>query len=392
MEDLKKIEQKVQDIYLSFKMLDIDIVENISLIDGLSGILLFVYEYEKIYTNNSFSLSIRILNRILELINKKRTDYRFSSGILGVNLVLKTIIFEEILDSETQSVLKSFTQKIDKSCFNYLKNSEFLGFSDFLHGELGGIWSIGLYSNYKQKKVFQKYLKNFIKVSGIEEKGFFYTLPKVVVGNNTVSLGLSHGVPSALSIFAQNLKPGRWEEKVIRKMKNFINSTKNDTGCCIFPSLIVDQNKVEYSRMGWCYGDLSVALSFWYAGKKTLNKDWQQEAIDIFLASIKRNDIEKEMIKDAGLCHGTAGIAHIYNRMYWETNILDFKKIANFWVDKTLEMSYHKNSLAGFSAFYENHFEDDYSFLEGISGIGLALLFHINPKVEPTWDKCLLIS
>jgi hypothetical protein len=35
--------------------------------------------------------------------------------------------------------------------------------------------------------------------------------------------------------------------------------------------------------------------------------------------------------------------------------------------------------------------ENNYSFLEGIAGIGLALISSVS-QVDPTWDNALLIS
>jgi lantibiotic biosynthesis protein len=79
--------------------------------------------------------------------------------------------------------------------------------------------------------------------------------------------------------------------------------------------------------------------------------------------------------------------------MYWETKNSVFKETANYWIEQTLKMATFEDGLAGFKTWRGDTKEwiNDYGFLEGIAGIGLALLSHISDE-EPTWDRCLLMS
>lgn len=99
-------------------------------------------------------------------------------------------------------------------------------------------------------------------------------------------------------------------------------------------------------------------------------------------------------IVDAGLC----SIAHIYNRLYHQTNELRFKNAALYWYQESIKMAKYENKYAGYKLPYylgksekklcEIH---NLSFLTGIAGIGLALLSAIYP-ITPSWDECLLLS
>lgn len=110
------------------------------------------------------------------------------------------------------------------------------------------------------------------------------------------------------------------------------------------------------------------------------------------LHASQRKDFEKNGIVDAGICHGTAGIAHIFNRFFFETKMPIFKDTANYWIKETLKMATHDDGLAGYKSFYsEKEWVKEYGLLEGVAGIGLALLSHISDE-EPTWDRCLLLS
>jgi lantibiotic modifying enzyme len=152
-------------------------------------------------------------------------------------------------------------------------------------------------------------------------------------------------------------------------------------------------NELFGSRLAWCYGDLGIAMSLWQAGIALQNEAWKNKALEILLfAAEKRRDLQQNWVKDAGLCHGTAGIAHIFYRMWWNTHIPEFKNAANYWMNETLKMATFTDGLAGFKTWHgKEGWVNSCGLLEGISGIGLALLTYYY-EIEPTWDECLLLS
>ncbi|MCK5168939.1 MAG: hypothetical protein KAQ75_03590, partial [Bacteroidales bacterium] len=137
-----------------------------------------------------------------------------------------------------------------------------------------------------------------------------------------------------------------------------------------------------------------VGIALWQAGKNTNNEEWKNKALEILLHTTKRKDLKENSVIDAGLCHGTAGIAHIYNRMYNNTGRDEFKKAAIYWFEQTLKMAKYDDGLAGYKAWRTPEYgglQNEYGFLEGIAGIGLALISAVS-DIEPKWDECLLLS
>ncbi len=82
---------------------------------------------------------------------------------------------------------------------------------------------------------------------------------------------------------------------------------------------------------------------------------------------------------DLSLCHGTAGTAHLFNRLFQATGEPIFESAAVTWFLRTLDLA----RTAPIAA--------DPGFLTGGAGIGLALLAAIHPS-EPEWDRLLLSS
>ena len=151
--------------------------------------------------------------------------------------------------------------------------------------------------------------------------------------------------------------------------------------------------QIQRSRLGWCYGDLGIAMALWQAGVALHNESWKNKALEILLfAAEKRRNLEKNFVKDAGLCHGTAGIGHIFYRVWWNTKMSEFKKAADYWFEQTLKMAIFADGLAGYKAWNgRDGWKNKENLLEGIAGIGLALLTYYY-EIEPTWDECMLLS
>lgn len=98
--------------------------------------------------------------------------------------------------------------------------------------------------------------------------------------------------------------------------------------------------------------------------------------------SMKYLDITMEQIsndKTALPCY-CSGIT----RMWWNTRTPDFKDASDYWFNETLNMSKFENGLAGFKFISVGYgFIPNYSLLEGIAGIGLALTTYMRIILNP---------
>src|SRR5207248_4085436 len=99
---------------------------------------------------------------------------------------------------------------------------------------------------------------------------------------------------------------------------------------------------------------------------------------------------------DGGLCHGAAGLGHLFNRLFQATGEPRLREAAQFWFQRTLELRRPQGSIAGFAAWGPGpdgslNWTDDPGFLTGAAGIALALLAATTP-IEPAWDRVFLAS
>jgi hypothetical protein len=120
---------------------------------------------------------------------------------------------------------------------------------------------------------------------------------------------------------------------------------------------------------------------------------WERAALAIALRAAARPP-EQAGVRDAGLCHGAAGLGHLFNRLYQASGEPRLAEAARFWFRRTLELRHPGHGIAGFAAFTperEERWVDEPGLLTGAAGIALALLAAATPVV-PAWDRMLLVS
>jgi lantibiotic modifying enzyme len=143
------------------------------------------------------------------------------------------------------------------------------------------------------------------------------------------------------------------------------------------------------SRLAWCFGDLGIAASLLMAARGANEPVWESEARRIARAAASRR-MENNVL-DAGLCHGSAGVGHVFNRLYQATGDKEFGKAALFWFHHALGLRNPGVGIGGFRMSSGSGEFDEPGFLVGATGIGLALLAAVS-DIEPAWDRALLIS
>jgi hypothetical protein len=166
---------------------------------------------------------------------------------------------------------------------------------------------------------------------------------------------------------------------------------------CQFPALVPRTGPPDSSpsRLAWCYGDLGVSATLYSAAINVDNAAWRQHALDVARRAARRPP-SLARVRDAGLCHGSAGVAHIFNRLYQATGEEVFCDAARYWIARTLEFYWPRKGIGGFQIWRgEGCAGGPWStapgLLEGTAGIGLALIAAMT-DVEPDWDRILLIA
>ncbi|HEV7396137.1 MAG TPA: lanthionine synthetase LanC family protein, partial [Pyrinomonadaceae bacterium] len=149
------------------------------------------------------------------------------------------------------------------------------------------------------------------------------------------------------------------------------------------------------ARLAWCYGDAGIAAVLLVAARSVKNSAWEREALKIAQSAAGRR-ADMTGVVDAGLCHGSAGLGHIFNRIFQATGKAWSQKAACSWFTHTMDQRKAGKGVAGFLSYARDdnnqpQWTEEIGLLEGAAGIALALLAATS-SMAPSWDRVLLLS
>jgi hypothetical protein len=375
----------------------------IGLLSGLGGQILICSE---LFLHNI--ISQKWLNHLHQVLEEKLETENFiashCNGLAGIGWLYEYLNQRKLIDYNTNVLLEEFDMYLENALINFMQSNTY----DFLHGGVGvTLYFIKRVTKKKEMvSVLNKFVEDLEKMATKQDDGFIKWLSPLGEENNPqygYNISLSHGMASIVAILSKlHKKEGIVQEKTEKLLKGAVQymlaqEIDKEKYGSYFPSVALESMPtIVKSRLAWCYGDLGISAALYQAGNVLQNQICINKALEILLyAAVHRKSLVDNSVWDAGLCHGTAGIGHIFYRMWWNTKLPEFKEAADYWFQETLKMATHKDGLAGFKTFEmpdgKPTWVNKYGLLDGISGIGLALLTYYY-EMEPEWDECLLLS
>jgi len=371
------------------------IFNNPGVLAGVSGLALFMYYYSRFTGDSKYAeVGEKALERAVDMINEGFTDHSFCSGLSGFVWTCEHLERYKFIDRESIAFIEEFEPYLISCMEKEFSNKHY----DFLYGGVG----IGYYFLSKREKNNgdNKTLYLWLKDSAIrcadgslKWESLIHNSEKTII-----NISLSHGMSSIIVILTKicNLYPKSVEARNIlfcaiqyvlqQQLPNPVNS--------YFPTYSLErENNPQSSRLSWCYGDLGISQAIFQAARSLENKSIEDVAINILLHNCKRTKMIENGVMDAGICHGTSGICHIFNRLYVMTKIELFKEMSVFWLERSIAMDHFSDGLAGFKSWQGEKYgwNNQLSILDGIIGIGLCFLSQLNPDLI-NWDECLLLN
>ena len=219
------------------------------------------------------------------------------------------------------------------------------------------------------------------------------------------AIGVAHGVAGIVaalaSIHAAGIARRQTRRLVEGAVRWLLDCRDSAPGSC-FPREIDSRGRAVPARnLGWCWGDSGTIAALFVAAASLDRDDWRREALAAARVAAAVHPLDAGIV-DGGLCHGTAGVAHLFNRMYQQTGDLELREAARFWFRQTLRIRRPGRGIGGYFAVWPTrtridgaatHWRDVRApgFLGGSAGIALAL-WSASEAVEPLWDRALLVS
>ena len=386
------IEVILDNIFISLNQPDA-LFENASL---KRDILLFKFIYFK-YRNiidqqDLFAEGIQDLAERTIAMN----EVSICSGRAGAKWFMIYLSENGLIDEEDIELICNDDISLGNISLKMIKDGNY----DFLHGSLGIAYYL-LKRNENWKQTF--FAEYFVQLNLLKSKSISgnvipgYDLLKGILKPDEVNFGMAHGLISVIKFCIQCYRQGVCREEAQQLAEYLISymlDNKNrDSSKSFFPYAIYENKSGDsYSRLAWCYGDLSIGYIFYEAALLFNNKDVEEFALKVLKHCSGRTDLRLNQIYDAGFCHGSAGVAHIFNRMWHKTGDVDFSIACDYWINATISFSKYENGVGGFKAFTNigGVYENNYTMLEGGAGIGMVLYSYLTGDFS--WDYCLMLN
>ncbi|MBN2908803.1 lanthionine synthetase C family protein [Polycladomyces sp. WAk] len=212
--------------------------------------------------------------------------------------------------------------------------------------------------------------------------------------------GMAHGIPGPLALLSlASLRNYRVDKQLetIRNISDWLlRRMHEDEYGPLWPDRIRFEDEIQekksekyFTREAWCYGTPGVSRSMYLAGKALEDDDLKDIAIRSLKASLSRPE-ELQKLESPTFCHGKTGLMQILIRMAWETGEECFIQHAETLAVQVMGM-FQEEAPFGYQDIEGGKRLDKAGLLEGVSGIGLALMSLKDEKYWD-WDAAFLIS
>ena len=279
---------------------------------------------------------------------------------------------------------------------------------DLLAGVTGlGVYALERYPRPSAVECLHRVVERLDESAQHDQHGIYWWTPPTGIWepkereeypSGRVDLGVAHGVTGAIGLLGALCGAGV-EQVMARPLLEgavrwlLAQGVATEAGPT-FPVWVAPGFAPGPARCAWCYGDPGVAVALWMAARGAGEPDWAREAVALACRAAERPATETGVV-DASFCHGAAGLAHIYNRLYQATEEPRLGRAAVYWLERTMEFCHlakgNRNSWVKGSADPRQGPWTGIELARGAAGIALVLLAAATP-VEPLWDRMFLVS
>ncbi|KAA2240184.1 lanthionine synthetase C family protein [Chitinophaga agrisoli] len=362
---------------------------------GSLGLGLYYSQLYEHYEEEAYlDRCIRIIEDVFNKLNNGEPcllGASLANGVAGLAYLTNLVAGKGWLNIDIESEFEVLEEYLFKSALQEIE----VDCVDYLHGAFG---CIHYFATRKHAETPRRYINELVDklLSRIirEENGvWFRNLVLKKAAEQGANLGLAHGQCSMLMILMNvfDVLDNQEEvKKVIRQGVEYIMLQKRDIDpeegrYNIFPFHInrEEPEAATPNRLAWCYSDLNEVLLFYKAASFLKWDELKRLADLVGLQTLMRKDRPSTLIDDTHFCHGSAGVAQVYRRIYQESGLVAYEKGYEYWIEQTVLMLEHELR----TDYYRGKESD---LLEGLAGVGLTLLSFISRK-ELKWSEMLLL-
>jgi hypothetical protein len=367
-----------------------------SLAGGAAGLALLHGYLAQAACGKDSAAAARCLERATAAVADNPTSASLYSGLTGVGWALAHLRGRwPDLDGEED------VAEIDEALLDHLDRSPWPDDYDLISGLVGfGVYALERLPRPAAVTCLERVLDRLAETAEHRPEGItWWTDPAWLPAETRekyprgyYNLGLAHGVAGVIALLGQACASGVAVARARALLEGAVRWLLARQGPGGFTYWAGPGGDDKPARLAWCYGDPGVAAALLGAARCVGEPGWERAALAIARRAAQRPPAESGVI-DVGLCHGAAGLGHLFNRMFQATGETWLADAARSWFERALGMRRAGRGVGGYEAWLSGDMTwmTEPGLLTGAAGIALALLAATTP-IEPAWDRVLLIG
>ncbi|MDF1698754.1 MAG: hypothetical protein P1U56_23070 [Saprospiraceae bacterium] len=365
--------------------------------DGYLGLSLFKFHLAE-YTNDA-SLTEEantLIERAFDDLNNEYVSGTLYAELLELGWYLEYCRRKKWIDTDVNAILTDIDSLLfdlmddEKEKLNYDPITGVLGYAFYVFSR------IDAQPSYVQK--IEEVVEFIFSIKVENEDNSCHWISKLKE-KDQVYLGITHGSAAIILFlrkafdFIQSEELKKEITHTIEKACRYIKNSEYDSHYLVFP---IVKEELKYSSTyskNYCYGDFSTIYSL-YLGYQFLGDKEGMEYAKTCLLSAHARGYEKPFL-DSGksLLYGHAGLAMLLRSLYKQSNEDEILPIYNDRIDFLINSFDPCDEFLGYKGYWNQSLEHtNYSFFEGLIGIGIELLASIDKKQAFMYEEFFFLE
>ena len=351
-------------------------------------------------------LARQCLDQAIEAVSTQAMNASLYGGFTGVAWAAE--LAGRLLDPDAEDR----SEAVDDALLRLLSRADrWSAPYDLIVGLTGlGVYALQRYPRPVATECLRRVVERLHECAQHDEHGLYWWTPPAEIldqesrnqyPSGRADLGVAHGVAGAVALLGGICGAGV-EQATARPLLEgavswlLAHSVPTEAGPT-FPVWVAPAFQPSPARSAWCYGDPGIAAALLLAARGVGDAGWEQTAVALACRAAERPASETGVV-NANFCHGAAGLAHLYNRMYQATGEPELGRAALHWLERTL--GFYRLARDAGGTWVQGNWEPGQrelwtwtgiELVEGAAGVALVLLAAAT-SVEPTWDRMFLVS